>query len=192
MAPGSGLAPDPDPGELKLAARPAKNGGRPWFDGIRSIWRLGKWASYQRNHHALTLHKKLVNADHRFIVNPLITFVTLSWSMRIRNTGRFNVNPLITFVTLSWSMRIRNTGRFIVNPLISFVTLRQCCGSETFWYGTDPDPLINGSRCRSGRPKNMRILGIYTTGTFASFFKDKKSLRSHRTVEIKVFLTIFA
>jgi hypothetical protein len=29
-------------------------------------------------------------------------------------------------------------------------------------------------------------------GTFTSFFKDKKSKRSHKTVEIKVFLTIFA
>jgi hypothetical protein len=29
-------------------------------------------------------------------------------------------------------------------------------------------------------------------GPFTSFFKDKKSKRSHKTVEIKVFLTIFA
>jgi hypothetical protein len=29
-------------------------------------------------------------------------------------------------------------------------------------------------------------------GTFTSFFKDKKSNRSHKTVEIKVFLTVFA
>jgi hypothetical protein len=29
-------------------------------------------------------------------------------------------------------------------------------------------------------------------GTFTSFFKDKKSKRSHKTVEIKGFLTIFA
>jgi hypothetical protein len=29
-------------------------------------------------------------------------------------------------------------------------------------------------------------------GTFTSFFKDKKSKRSHKTVEIEVFLTIFA
>jgi hypothetical protein len=28
--------------------------------------------------------------------------------------------------------------------------------------------------------------------TFTSFFKDKNSKRSHKTVEIKVFLTIFA
>jgi hypothetical protein len=29
-------------------------------------------------------------------------------------------------------------------------------------------------------------------GKFPSFFKDKKSKRSHKTVEIKAFLTIFA
>jgi hypothetical protein len=29
-------------------------------------------------------------------------------------------------------------------------------------------------------------------GTFTFIFKDKKSKRSHKTVEIKVFLTIFA
>jgi hypothetical protein len=29
-------------------------------------------------------------------------------------------------------------------------------------------------------------------GTLTSFFKDTKSKRSHKTVEIKVFLTIFA
>ncbi len=29
-------------------------------------------------------------------------------------------------------------------------------------------------------------------GTFISFFKDKKSKRSHKPVEIKVFLSIFA
>jgi hypothetical protein len=29
-------------------------------------------------------------------------------------------------------------------------------------------------------------------GTFISFFKVNKSKRSHKTVEIKVFLTIFA
>jgi hypothetical protein len=29
-------------------------------------------------------------------------------------------------------------------------------------------------------------------GTFTSLFKDKKSLRSHKIVGIKVFLTIFA
>ena len=29
-------------------------------------------------------------------------------------------------------------------------------------------------------------------GTFTSFFKDKKSQENHKTIEIKVFLNIFA
>jgi hypothetical protein len=29
-------------------------------------------------------------------------------------------------------------------------------------------------------------------GTYTSFFKDKKSKRSHKTIEVKVFLPIFA
>ncbi len=44
-------------------------------------------------------------------------------------------------------------------------------------------PLSNGSGCGSGRPKNIRMW-IRNT--------DKKSQRSHKTVKIKVFLTIFA
>jgi hypothetical protein len=36
------------------------------------------------------------------------------------------------------------------------------------------------------------FLLITFEGIFISFFKDKKSKRSHRTVGIKVFLTIFA
>jgi hypothetical protein len=33
---------------------------------------------------------------------------------------------------------------------------------------------------------------LHFEGTFTSFFKNKKSKRSHKTVGIKVFLTIFA
>jgi hypothetical protein len=39
--------------------------------------------------------------------------------------------------------------------------------------------------------KNYFML-ITFEGTFASFFKDKKSQKSHRTVGINVFLTIVA
>jgi hypothetical protein len=42
------MAPDPDPGELKLAGRPAKKEGRPGLTELtRSTRRLGKWVSYQ-------------------------------------------------------------------------------------------------------------------------------------------------
>jgi hypothetical protein len=39
--------------------------------------------------------------------------------------------------------------------------------------------------------KNIFLL-ITFEGTFTSFFKDKKSKKSHKTVEIKVFLTLFS
>jgi hypothetical protein len=39
---------------------------------------------------------------------------------------------------------------------------------------------------------NKVSLHISLKGTFTSFFKDKKSKRSHKTAKIKVFLTILA
>ncbi len=69
-------------------------------------------------------------------------------------------------------------------------------------------PLTNGSGCGSGScyffviilsdaNKKQYFLNkffclLLFEGTFASFFKDKKSKRSHKAVGIKVFLTIFA
>jgi hypothetical protein len=38
----------------------------------------------------------------------------------------------------------------------------------------------------------LHIRYLLKVGTFTSFFKDKMSKRSHKTVGIKVFLTIFA
>ncbi len=90
-------------------------------------------------------------------------------------------------------------------------TVQQCCGSMTFWCGSgcgsaDPCPwaLTNRSGCGSGscsfhqwpsrRQQKTNLKKFYCIllleGTFTSFFKDKKS-KSHKTVEIKVFLTIF-
>jgi hypothetical protein len=69
----------------------------------------------------------------------------------------------------------------------------------TFWYGSGSVPLTNGSGCGSGRPKNIWILWIRirlririrNTCTFKSSFKDKKSYRGHKTVEIKEFSHYF-
>ncbi len=95
-------------------------------------------------------------------------------------------------------------------------SLNQCCGSMTFWCVSDPMPLTNrsGSGCGFGSAGfvsgsccfrywpsrhqkktnflNKVFLFIIFEGTFTSFFKDKKSKRSHKTVGIKVFPTIFA
>jgi hypothetical protein len=62
----------------------------------------------------------------------------------------------------------------------------------------DPDPAIfiidlQDANRKLIKKKFLCILlfeGILTI--FTSFFKDKKSKRSHKIVEIKVFLTIFA
>jgi hypothetical protein len=64
----------------------------------------------------------------------------------------------------------------------------------------DPDPDMDPSifiiDFQDANKKLIFILKFYCIllfeGTFTSFFKDKKSKRSHKTLEIKVFLTIFA
>ncbi len=56
-------------------------------------------------------------------------------------------------------------------------------------------PLINGSGCGScyfhKRSSRFFCLLLFDA-TFTSFFKDEKSKRSHKTVELKVFHPIFA
>ncbi len=51
----------------------------------------------------------------------------------------------------------------------------RCCGSATFWYGSGSVPLtdLSGSRSGSG----------------SCFFRQWQQKRSHKIVEIKVFLT---
>jgi hypothetical protein len=60
-------------------------------------------------------------------------------------------------------------------------TVNQCCGSVTFWYGTDqdptPDPAIFVSDLQDGNKKIILCLLLFEA-TFTLFFK--------------VFLTIFA
>jgi hypothetical protein len=57
----------------------------------------------------------------------------------------------------------------------------------------DPDPAIFIIDLQDANKKQKKFFCILLfEGTFSSFFKDKKSKRSHKTVDIKVFLTIFA
>jgi hypothetical protein len=56
---------------------------------------------------------------------------------------------------------------------------------------TIPDPG-SGSRGQKGTGSRIRIRNTDFEDTFTSFYKDKRSKRSHKTVGIKVFLTIFA
>ncbi len=57
---------------------------------------------------------------------------------------------------------------------------------------TDPDPVLFVSDLQDINKKEFFFqifLLITFDGTFTSFFIDKKSLRSHKTEEIKVYLT---
>jgi hypothetical protein len=60
----------------------------------------------------------------------------------------------------------------------------------------DPDPAIFIIDLQDTNKKLILLKNfcciLLFEGTFTSFFKDKKSNRSHKTVEIKVFLPIFA
>ncbi len=111
-----------------------------------------------------------------------------------------------------WGARSENrTQACLTSPR----NTNQCCGSMTFWCGSGSGsadqclglmPRTNGSRSGSGpaifiidlqgAKKNQMKKKLFCIflfkGTLALFFKDKKSKRSHKTVEIKVFLTIFA
>jgi hypothetical protein len=57
----------------------------------------------------------------------------------------------------------------------------------------DPDPAIFVIGLQEAKKKNLKksFSAYYLLFSFASVFKDKKSKRSHKTVGIKVFLTIF-
>jgi hypothetical protein len=58
----------------------------------------------------------------------------------------------------------------------------------------DPDPAIIIIYFEDANKKlffSMFFCLLLFEGTFTSFFKDKKSQRSHKTVGIEVFLTIF-
>jgi hypothetical protein len=60
---------------------------------------------------------------------------------------------------------------------------------------SDPDPAIFVVDLQDANKKltyKKVFLLITFEGTFTSFFKDKKSKRSQKTVGIKGFLTIFA
>jgi hypothetical protein len=59
---------------------------------------------------------------------------------------------------------------------------------------SDPDPAVFIIDLQDANKKLLqkKLFGrLLFESTFTSFFKDKKSIRCRKTVEIKVFLTIF-
>jgi len=56
----------------------------------------------------------------------------------------------------------------------------------------DPAIFVTDLQDTNKNQKKKFFRLLLFEGTFTSFFKDKKSKRNHKTVGIKVFLTIFA
>jgi hypothetical protein len=59
---------------------------------------------------------------------------------------------------------------------------------------SDPDPAVFAIDLQDANKKLTKIFFfclLLFEGTFTSFFKDKNSKRSNKTVEIMVFLTFF-
>jgi hypothetical protein len=59
----------------------------------------------------------------------------------------------------------------------------------------DPDPAIFIIDLQDANKKLIFLKEIFCLllfeGTFTSFFKDKKPQKSHKTVGLKIFLTLF-
>jgi hypothetical protein len=59
----------------------------------------------------------------------------------------------------------------------------------------DPDPAIFVINLHDANKNQIRLKSFsayyFFEGTFTSFFKEKKSKRSHNTVGIKVFFLLF-
>ncbi len=64
-------------------------------------------------------------------------------------------------------------------------------GSDTYHWNTDPDPALFFSGFQDANSFFSLRFFVYilrTVGTFTLVFKNNKSLRRHKTVEIKIFI----
>ncbi len=97
----------------------------------------------------------------------------------------------------------------LMSPGMCFIKivfpLGQCCGSMTFWCGSgsadpwlwlmDPDPAIFVIDLQDANQKliyKKKFSADYFLKVQLHYFSKIKSKRNHKTVGIKVFLTIFA
>ncbi len=92
---------------------------------------------------------------------------------------------------LPWRLAIEKKGSKM------YKRSRQCSGSVLFRYGSGSRSLT----CTTGLWIRKQLFPsvtfkfcclFFTKGTFTSVFKNNKSLRSHKTIEIKVFRNFFA
>jgi hypothetical protein len=99
----------------------------------------------------------------------------------------------LTRTDCSLSFRIREKSAGLGCALAEELCADQCSGSMTFWCGSGSFYFRHWPSRRQQKTNFRKVLMFFTfEGTFTSFFKDKKSKRSHKTVGIQVFLTIFA
>ncbi len=71
-------------------------------------------------------------------------------------------------------------------------SILQCSGSMTFWYGSGSRAPYSRIRIRIQILLPKFFCLFITVGTLTSVFKSNMSLRSHKTVEIMVYLNLFA
>ncbi len=69
--------------------------------------------------------------------------------------------------------------------------VNQCCGSMKFWCGSGSCYFRQWPSRRKKKFFQVFCLLLFE-GTFPSSFKNKTSWRSHKTIGINVFLTLFA
>jgi hypothetical protein len=83
--------------------------------------------------------------------------------------------------------------------LLFYLCIVYCGFADPCHFGVDSDPdpdpsifIIDLQDANKKLIKKKFSCILLFEDTFTSFFEGKKSKRSHKTVEIKVFLTIFA
>jgi hypothetical protein len=155
-------------------------------------------------------HRLLEVVVGRSLLLCLLLKVPRSFASRKRETSRpihITVMLLLKVHGNTPSCRILQKSELFASCSRSY---SQCCGSTDIlvwiriWIRRSM-PLINGSgsgscyfrhwpsRCRHKTNFFIEFFCLLLfEGTFKQFFEDKNSKRSHKTVGIKVFLTIFA
>ncbi len=106
---------------------------------------------------------------------------------------------------VSWAHRNKDVSKERILILMlhkSWLLLQQCSGSVTFWYGsgsedsylwlTEMDRALFISDFQDAQKKFFFVFCLILFEDIFTSFSKIKIINSHKTVEIKVFLAIFA